>query len=80
MKFKIPRMVLDYGFLFVVPPLIVYKLLPDEKEKTAELLENRPDVQRTKKQQADIVRLILDSSKDEKKQEVISDLLKKGSS
>ena len=69
-------MLLHYGFLWIVPPFLVYKLIPDQKEQTAALLENRPDVKRNKAHQAEIVKLIKDNS--EQKEEVLNDLLKKG--
>jgi hypothetical protein len=76
---KISKMVVHYAFLFTVPPFVVYMMLRDHKKENAQLLDHRPDVQRAKKQQADIVHLILDNNNNKQKDKVVDELLKKGS-
>lgn len=56
--------------------LAVYLAVPDRKESTAQLLENRPDVKRARAQQADIVRRIKDTSGETDK--ILDDLSKRG--
>lgn len=69
-------MAFDYAVLFTVPAFVIYNVLPDEKEKTAAMLEKRADVVRAKKQEASIIKLIKDST--EQKPGVVDELMKKG--
>jgi hypothetical protein len=73
---KVPRMAFDYALLFTVPTVIALMVFSDQKDKTVQVLDKRPDVQRLKKQQGDIVRLIKQSTEPENK--VIAELMKKG--
>ena len=74
---KIPRMAFDYAVLFTVPTVIAMMVFTDQKDKTQQVLEKRPEVQRLKKQQGDIVKLIQQSAS-EQENKVIDELLKKG--
>ena len=75
---KIPRMALEYAVIFVVPASILYFSLSDQKEQTEAMLQKRPEVIRAKQQQEKIVNLIIDTN-NEKKEEILSELFKKGS-
>ena len=55
----------------------VYIMVPDQKQQTSLLLENRPDVKRARAKQAEIVNLIKHSNSDETDQ-LIGELAKKG--
>jgi hypothetical protein len=73
-------MAFNYAVLFFVPSALCLFLLRDQKDKTTEVLQKRSDVQRQKKLEGDIVKLIQKRATTSEEDKKLADLLKKGSS
>jgi hypothetical protein len=74
---KIPRIVFNYGVMFIGAPILTYLIFKPSKN-LEQTLSVQPEVKRAieTNNKAKVVELIL--SKGEKKDELVNDLLKKG--
>lgn len=75
---KIPRDVFNYGVMFVAAPVLTYVVFRPSGQDLEKTLAARPEVRRAVEShnKDKVVKLIL--SQDAKKDEILSDLVKKG--